>query len=128
LSTTAKLKVKDLTQQEAMMDVIVDSIRDIKGKNILKLDLRSLDAPTDFFIICEGESTTQVSSIADRISLRLKNEQGEYASSLTGKQESRWVCLDYFDVVIHVFHKEAREFYDLEDLWSDAKITEYATL
>lgn len=110
------------------MEVIVDSIRDIKGINILKLDLRSLDAPTDFFVICEGESTTQVSAIADRISFRLKDELGEYASSVTGKQESRWVCLDYFDVVIHVFHKEAREFYDLEDLWSDSKITEYATL
>ena len=128
MSTTAKLKVKDATQQEAMMEVIVDSIRDIKGINILKLDLRSLDAPTDFFVICEGESTTQVSAIADRISFRLKDELGEYASSVTGKQESRWVCLDYFDVVIHVFHKEAREFYDLEDLWSDSKITEYATL
>lgn len=128
MSTTAKLKVKDATQQEAMMEVIVDSIRDIKGINILKLDLRSLDAPTDFFVICEGESTTQVSAIADRISFRLKDELGEYSSSVTGKQESRWVCLDYFDVVIHVFHKEAREFYDLEDLWSDSKITEYATL
>lgn len=111
-----------------MIEIIVDSIQDIKGKNIVKLDLRSLDAPTDYFIICEGESTTQVSSIGERISLRLKNELGEYASSITGKQESRWVCLDYFDVVIHVFHKEAREFYDLEDLWSDSKITEYATL
>ena len=111
-----------------MMDIIVDSIRDIKGKNILKLDLRNLDAPTDYFLICEGESTTQVSSIAERISLRLKNEMSQHASSITGKRESRWVCLDYFDVVIHVFHKEAREFYDLEDLWSDSEITEYATL
>lgn len=112
-----------------MMDVIVDSIRDIKGKNILKMDLRPLgDAPADFFVICEGESTTQVSSIAERISLRMKNELGQHASSITGKRESRWVCLDYFDIVIHVFHKEAREFYDLEDLWSDADMTEYETL
>lgn len=112
-----------------MIDTIIDSIRDIKGNNIVKLDMRKLhDAPTDVFIICDGDSTTQVKSIAERINYRLKTELDEYANHLEGTRESRWVCLDYFNVVIHVFHKEAREFYELEALWSDAEVTEYESL
>lgn len=108
------------------MGIIIDSIQDVKGKHILQLDLRELhDAPTDFFIICEGDSTTQVKAIADRISYRLKNEMDELPSHVEGTRESRWICLDYFNVVVHVFHKESRSFYELEELWSDAKITEY---
>lgn len=114
---------------EELMNTIIDSIQDIKGKDIVKLDLTQLhDAPTDFFVICEGDSTTQVKAIADRIQLRLKNELGELPNHVEGTRESLWVCLDYFNVVIHVFHRESREFYDLEDLWSDAVATEYETL
>lgn len=112
-----------------MIEIIIDAIRDIKGQNIIELDLRKLpDAPTDTFIVCEGESVTQVKSIADRISYRLKADLGEFPNHIEGNQGSRWYCLDYFDIVVHVFHKEARIFYDLEDLWSDAKTTEYASL
>ncbi|MEM9835387.1 MAG: ribosome silencing factor [Bacteroidota bacterium] len=129
MSTTAKLQANINVTHQEMMDVIIDSIRDIKGNNILKIDLRKLhDAPTDFFVICDADSTTQVKAIADRINLRVKNELGELPNHVEGTREARWVCLDYFDTVIHVFHKESREFYDLEDLWSDADITEYETL
>jgi len=117
------------TVRDELIDTIIDSIRDIKGKNIVQLDLRGLpDAPTDQFIICEGDSTTQVKAIADRVHWRLKNELGEYPNHVEGTRQSSWVCLDYFNVVVHVFHKETRGFYDLEDLWSDAEVTEYASL
>lgn len=115
--------------REEFVDLVVDSIQDIKGKNIVKLDLRRLtDAPTDCFIVCEGDSNTQVKAISDRISYRLKTELGEMPNHIEGTRESRWICLDYFNIVVHVFHKEAREFYQLEDLWSDADITEYESL
>lgn len=115
--------------REEMIDVIIDSMRDIKANNIVKLDLQQLhDAPTDIFIICDGDSSTQVKSIAERVSYRVKTELGEYAKNAEGSRESRWICLDYFDVVVHVFHKEARAFYELEDLWSDAELTEYESL
>ena len=114
---------------EALNALIIDSIQDIKGKNIQKLDMRKLpDAPTDFFIVCEGESTTQVKAIADNIQKRLKYEAGQYASHVEGERAAQWICLDYFNIAIHVFYKTAREFYQLEELWSDADITEYATL
>ncbi len=110
-------------------DLIVDSIQDIKGKNIVKLDLRKLDdAPTDFFIICEGDSNTQVKAIAGNIYKRLKEELGQLALHVEGTQNSRWICMDFFNTVVHVFYRETREFYDIENLWSDAKFTEYENL
>ncbi len=128
MSVSAALK-SNPNHAEEMNDLIVDSIQDIKGKNILKLDLRKLDeAPADFFIICEGDSNTQVKAISDNIYKRLKEEAGQRPTHSEGKQNSLWVCLDYFDTVVHVFYKETRQFYRLEDLWSDANATEYANL
>ena len=110
-------------------ELIVDSIQDIKGKNILKLDLREVDdAPTDFFVVCEGESTTQISAIANNIVKRLKEEASMRPAHVEGKQSATWVLVDYFDVVVHVFYPETRRFYEIEDLWSDAKLTEYQNI
>jgi ribosome-associated protein len=111
------------------LEVILDSIRDIKGKNIVRLDLRQLDdRPAEFFFICEGESTTQVRAIAENVQRRMKQELGEYAKNTTGSRPANWVCLDYFDTVIHVFYPETRAFYQIEELWSDAAATEFETL
>lgn len=110
-------------------DLIIDSIQDIKGKKIVKLDLRDLDAtPTDFFFICEGESNTQVKAIAQNIRKRVKDETGILPTHLEGLQDGAWALVDYFNVVVHIFHPEKRAFYDLENLWSDAAFTEYASL
>ncbi len=114
---------------DEMNDLIIDAIQDIKGKNITKLDLRNVeDAPTDFFIICEGDSTTQVKAIANNIHVRLKREANIYPNHIEGEKTARWICLDYFSIVVHVFYKEAREFYELEQLWGDAVSTSYETL
>ena len=107
----------------------MDAIQDIKGKNIIKLDLRKLDeAPTDFFIICEGDSNTQVQAIATNIQKRLKQELATFPSHVEGMREGTWALVDYFMTVVHIFHPEKRAFYEIEDLWSDAQITEYANL
>lgn len=109
--------------------LIIDSIQDIKGKNIVQLDLRALDdRPTDFFIVCEGDSTTQVSAIAGNIFKRLKVEGHVVPSHHEGKETGTWILLDYFHTVVHVFYPETRAFYELEDLWSDAKVTEFKNL
>ncbi len=114
---------------EQLNDLIVDSIQDIKGKNIVKLDLRHLDdAPTEFFIICEGESNTQVKAISDNIYKRVKDEAGLLPSHYEGQQNAFWILLDYFEIVVHVFYRDTRSFYELEDLWSDAIFTEYQNL
>ena len=126
-------KTKEVAKEtwtiEELNDLIVDSIQDIKGKNIIKLDLRKLeDAPTDYFIICEGDSNIQVKSISDNIHKRMKQEAGNYPNHIEGEQNAQWILLDYFNTVIHVFHKEKRKFYELENLWSDAVFTEYESL
>lgn len=120
-----KEDIKRLSTEE-MNALIIDSIQDIKGKNIVQLDLRHLeDAPTDFFIICEGESTVQVKAIAGNIQSRLKKEVATLPSHVEGTDSSHWVLVDYFVTVVHVFYPETREFYQLEELWSDAKVIKY---
>ena len=121
--------VQSPLSKEALNELIIDSIQDIKGKNIVKLDLRQLDdSPTDYFIICEGDSNTQVQAIAENIRMRLKKEGNEFPSHYEGQQSATWICLDYFDIVVHVFYRETRAFYELEDLWSDAISTTYENL
>ena len=108
---------------------MIDAIQDIKGKHIVKLDLRQIeDAPTDYFIICEGDSNTQVKAISDNVHKRLKDELGAFPSHVEGTGSSTWICLDYFNTVVHVFYRETRSYYELEDLWGDAQFTEYETL
>ena len=112
-----------------LQDLILDSISDIKGKNIVLLNLTDIDdAPADYFILCEGDSTTQVRAIAGNIESRLKAEQKLHPAHVEGTQHAKWVCMDYFDVIVHIFHPETRRFYDLEQLWSDADKIEYHNL
>ena len=128
MNSQVKVKQRKLTTEE-LNELIIESIQDIKGKKVVKLDLRRLeDAPTDFFIICEGDSTTQVKAISDNIQKRVKEEGMEFASHVEGERNALWICLDFFTTVVHVFYRETRSFYDLEHLWSDAHFTEYESL
>lgn len=127
MSAQAISKPKLSTEQ--LNNLIVDSIQDIKGKNIVKLDLRRIEeAPADFFIICEGDSSTQVKAISDRIYKRVKDETGTTPNHTEGESQAMWICVDYFNTVVHIFYNEKRRFYELELLWSDAKFTEYDNL
>lgn len=115
---------------ETINEMIIDAIQDVKGKNVLKLDLRKLEsAPAEYFIICEGDSSTQVRAISRKIYKKLKEELSVVPNHIEeGKEDGNWVLVDYFNTVIHVFHPESRNFYELEDLWSDAVFTEYENL
>ena len=128
MNSQKEARDKELSVEE-LNELIVNSIQDIKGKNVVKLDLRHLDdAPTDFFIICEGDSDTQVKAIADQIYTRVKKEGNTLPSHFEGQQTAQWILLDYFNTVVHVFYRETRAFYELEDLWGDAIFTEYHDL
>ncbi len=92
-----------------------------KAYDVTILDLRKLTTMTDYFVVCSVDSDTQARAVADE----MKNEsieKGESSVRKEGYGEGRWILLDYVDVVAHVFHKETREFYNLEKLWGDAKI------
>ncbi len=128
MESQIKAPARKLTAEEINY-LIVDSIQDIKGKNIVQLDLRKIeDAPADFFIICEGDSSTQVRAISDNIYRRLKEEARIAPAHVEGQRNARWICMDYFPTVVHIFYRETRSFYELEDLWSDAVSTEYENL
>jgi ribosome-associated protein len=127
LSNTKKAVQID-SESDELNELIIDSIQDIKGKNIIKIDLRSLpEAPADYFIICEGESTTQVSAIAGNVYKKVKDQMG-FIPHREGQEAAKWVLVDYFDTIVHVFYPETRALYDLEDLWSDAEFTEFQNL
>ncbi len=125
----SQIKAKSLSKKDQdFLDLIIDSIQDIKGKNIVLLDMRHLpDAPASYFIICEGESNTQIRAIAGNVERRAKTEAGVKAHS-EGQLGAKWVLVDFFDVVVHIFDKDTRRYYELEDLWSDARFTEYQNL
>lgn len=111
------------------MDLIVDAIQDIKGKNIVLINLSHIpDAPARYFVICEGESSTQIKAIAGNVARRVKEETSFRASHIEGELGAKWVLVDFFDIVVHVFDKATRQYYDLEELWSDGKFTEIQNL
>ncbi|MEZ4936548.1 MAG: ribosome silencing factor [Crocinitomicaceae bacterium] len=117
---------KKVVSSEKLAEVIVDAIQDVKGKSITKLDLRKIDnAVCDFFIICSGESSTQVEGINNSIQRKTREVLLEKPWHEEGKQNSEWILLDYVNIVVHIFYKDVRDFYDLEDLWADAEKTEY---
>lgn len=111
---------------DALADIIIRGMQEKKAKNILKIDLTSInEAAADYFVICHGESDRQVKAIADSVENETIKAIKEKPYSREGQTENQWVLLDYLDVVVHVFQKDIREFYGIEDIWHDGKITTY---
>ncbi len=121
MSPEDRVRGKRKTLQQSIADLALSK----KAKDVVILDLRKLTSMTDYFVVCTGESETQVKAIADAIESGME-ELGEKAWHTEGLQNLQWVLLDYVDVVVHVFHKDARLFYGLEKLWGDAKIQKVA--
>jgi ribosome-associated protein len=114
-------KVTDTSAQLA--DVIIDAIKEKKGSEIVLLNLKEIsNSVCDYFIVCSGDSSTQVSAIANSIDEEVKKQLKEDAWRKEGFQNAEWILLDYVTVVVHIFQPEARNFYRIEKLWSDAEI------
>lgn len=115
--------------QNALVDSIIDGIQDRKGTNITVLDMKGIESSIcDYFIICDGNSTTHVDSIADSIEDKVREQLGEKPIHAEGYSNAIWILLDYHNVIVHVFQRDAREFYSLETLWGDAKRTDIPDL
>lgn len=105
--------------------LIADAILDKKGEDVVSLDLRAIDgAITDFFVVCDASNTTQVGAIADNIEEKMK-EEGLRLLRSQGESNAFWIIQDYGNIVVHIFLKEYRNFYRLEELWSDVPRKEY---
>lgn len=99
---------------------IVKILDDKKAINIKMLDIRELTTMADFFIVCSGNSTTQIKAIADEVNEEM-SKQGVKPIGREGFATASWVLIDYGDVIVHVFNHESRDFYSIEHLWADAK-------
>jgi ribosome-associated protein len=107
-----------------LKDAIVNGMLEKKANDITVLDLRKLKTSmADFFIICHATSDKQVIAIADSVEETVRKTAGEKPWHVEGRALSEWILLDYFDIVVHVFKKDMRDFYGIEELWSDADIT-----
>lgn len=121
LNARPKSSITKLTRNSKLFKTIIQAILNKKGENILSLDLRKIpEASADFFIVCEASSTTQVKAIADFIEDCVKENCKESPYKQEGKTAAQWVLIDYINVVVHIMHPEARNFYQLEEMWSDA--------
>lgn len=119
---------KNISSPDELISLIVQGIEDIKGQNISLLDLRNIENTVcDYFIICNGNSNTQVNAIVSSVQKNVSKNIREKPYQIEGVENAEWVLMDYVNVVVHVFQKHKREYYDIENLWGDAKIIEIET-
>jgi len=118
------MEESDSFNVEEKRELILEAIREKKGHDIVSIDLSEVNnSICDFFIICHGESVTQVGAITESIEKKLKEEARIRVHHVEGLRNSQWVLLDYFDILVHVFQEEFRSFFRLEELWADGKVT-----
>ncbi|MBC9796081.1 MULTISPECIES: ribosome silencing factor [Sinomicrobium] len=119
---------KKNSSADQLIAIILKGIEDVKGKDINILDLREIENTVcDYFIICNGTSNTQVNAIVNSIQKTVSKEIKDKPWHVEGTDNAEWVLMDYVNVVVHVFQKHIREYYDIEGLWGDAKVTSVPT-
>ncbi|MDE6230824.1 MAG: ribosome silencing factor [Muribaculaceae bacterium] len=127
LLTTNENTPKDRTVN--LTNESVRAIQDKKGGKISVVDLSRIEtAPASRFVICEANSTSQVTAIADNVREELRKNLGMKPYNYDGYRNSQWIVIDYGEVIVHVFQRETREYYNIEDLWSDAEIEQIPDL
>jgi ribosome-associated protein len=117
-----KKKQGNVTLKKAVIDAILEK----KGNDVVSLDLRKIkDTPSEYFIITHGDSSTHVKAISQHL-LDVTAEMGFSPYHTEGSKNSEWIIVDFVDVTVHIFYREKRSFYALEELWNDAKLTKYS--
>lgn len=105
-----------------LLKTIVNGIEDTKGEEIVILDLSDIDnAVSTYFVICTGNSNTQVNAIANSVERKARNELKERPLHIEGTENAQWILMDYVSIVVHVFQRDIRDYYKLESMWGDAK-------
>ena len=113
---------------DTLIHKIIEGIEEVKGQNTTIIDLRDIEnAVAKYFIIADGTSNTQVNAIADSIRKTVSKSLHQNPWHIEGEDNSEWILMDYVDVVAHIMQKPVREFYNLEELWGDAKIMQLKT-
>jgi len=126
LTSRKKTSIVRLNSNSRILKLIVKAIQEKKGEKIVSLDLRKIpEAVSDYFIICEATSTTQIRAIADFVEETIKKQTGEIPYHHEGYETMHWILIDYINIVVHIMQPDARRFYKLEEMWSDAALQEY---
>ena len=124
LLNNRKKTATKLAKNSKIFKAIIKAIEDKKGEDIVCLDLRKIhEAVADFFIVCTATSSPQCKAIADNIDDEVLQTCGERPYKQEGYQSQQWILIDYVNIVVHVMQPSARNFYKLEDMWSDAEIS-----
>lgn len=119
---------KDSGRTDQLITLILKGIEDVKGQHIDILDLREIENTVcDYFVICDGTSNTHVNAIVNSIQKTVSKESHEKPWHVEGTDNAEWVLMDFVNIVVHVFQRHIREYYDIESLWGDAKVTSIAT-
>ena len=117
-----------LENTDQLIAAIVEALENIKGEDIKVLDLRDIEnAVCKYFIVCSGSSNTQVNALAGSVQKKVSKSLRKKPYQVEGTVSAEWVLLDYIDIVVHIFQKPIREYYDIESLWGDAKSIEIAS-
>jgi ribosome-associated protein len=117
---------KKKSETEILAGYVAEGLAEKKGKDIVLLDLKDVEnAVAGFFVVCHGTSRTQVEALADSVRVHVGKKMDMKPWHHEGFENAEWILLDYVDVVVHIFQKGSRDFYQLETLWADAKITHY---
>ena len=118
-----------MNETEKLIQQITEGIQDKKGKNIVIADLTKIeDTICKYFVICQGNSPSQVTAIVESVKDFARKENNAKPLAIDGLRNAEWVAMDYADILVHVFLPEARNFYNLETLWADAKLTQVPDL
>ena len=111
-----------ITETSPLVEAVISGISEKKGHNIVVMNLRATGSTlADYFVVCHGDSRTQVSAIADSVEEIVIKMRGEKPSFKEGHANAEWILLDYINVVVHIFQREQREFYGIERFWADAE-------
>ena len=115
---------KDKASADELISLIIHGIEEVKGVEVNLLDLREIENTVcDYFIICNGTSNTHVNAIVSSVQKTVSKAIKDKPWHVEGSENAEWVLMDYVNVVVHVFQKQIRDFYDIESLWGDAKVT-----
>lgn len=118
-SNSLKLRMKEKNE---LLQSIIDGIQEKKGKNITSIYLKEISgAVCDYFVICEGNTPTQVSALADSVEDIVRKNTNEKPIKVQGQQRAEWIGMDYGNIIVHIFLPELRNFYNIDHLWEDAK-------
>lgn len=107
-----------------LIDTITEGLLEKKGRDVKILDVSSLTTLTDYFVVCHGNSETQIRALANSVIENVKEKLGENVWKKEGLDARRWIILDYVNVVVHIFSEEKRQYYGIERMWNDAEITD----